>query len=201
VTDGAAFSDIARLWDRVRDLESPELVAGGALQHIKTEMGGANSIVLSGIPGNVKHLELFGALRSTVSDTGSLLHVRVNGDSSALYHWHYAEGKASTEEDTGWSATEGFDDNEMVLGRINAANAPTDDYSLFRAWMGDVTGGTKWKFFHCELDRTTAYSADGQRFTWSHGIYRSKSKVLSVTLIADGGSFTSDSMVSVYGWF
>ena len=76
MTDGAAFSEIARLWDRVFDLESPELVAGGAMQHIKTVSGSAGSYLLDGIPGNVRHLEIWGALRSTESATGTLLHVR-----------------------------------------------------------------------------------------------------------------------------
>jgi hypothetical protein len=202
VTDGAVFSDIARLWDRVFDLESQELVAGGAMQHIKTASGGGNSILLDGIPGDAKHLEFWGALRSDVSDTGSFLHVRVNGASSGIYHWHRADAVGSAvAENTGWDANEGFDDTEMEVGRINAANAPTDDYSLLRGWMGDIVGGTKWKFFHCELDRTTAFSGDGQRFGWGKGVYRSHNKVISVTFIADGGSFTAGSTVSVYGWF
>lgn len=81
-------------------------VAGGSFESIASASGTGSSatITFSSIPATFQHLQIRFNIRT--GSSGTLLYMRINGDTGSNYANHYIEGNGASVSASGFSATD-----------------------------------------------------------------------------------------------
>lgn len=180
---------------------SRSALAGNALSYpgsyeaigvVDVGSGGQSTITFSSIPSTYKHLQIRGIGRSTNADTQDNTYVRFNSDSGANYSWHYLGGDGSSRFASATSST-----NQIISGRLSAANATANMFGTFVIDILDYTNTNKYK-----TTRTLTgvdLNGSGNVWLWS-GNWRNTAAISTITLTtASSTNFAQNSSFSLYG--
>ena len=194
-----AISELVRMEDRIKDLESGERRGGGVgLERLGTKSGSASDYTFSNIPATGRHLEIIASLRSTTGAERTQLRCQVNGDTGSNYNfmnWDIAKGTifSAIEE------SESFAVAQMELGFIIAANGQANIYSPVRVYSPDYLGShfKRFRFNGARIESLVF------KFTMSDkglGTWKDTSAITSLKIFPAAGSFASGSAASLYMW-
>jgi hypothetical protein len=152
--------------------------------------GSSNTISFTSIPSTYKHLQVRFISRSTTSSFNQVFF-QLNSDTASNYSMHLLLGDGSTASAYGEAnATRGS--VAMQTGSSNGANI----YGTSVLDVLDYTNTNKFK----TTRGLAGVDANGSGYVWySSGNWRSTSSVTSLQLIAETGSFTTDSQFALYG--
>jgi hypothetical protein len=176
-------------------LESGAGGGGGAYESIATATGTGSSgtITFSSIPSTYTSLQIRGIGRTTTAATGfDDLLVRFNSDSSASYTYHALYGDISTAAAFGGTAqtsaivVDGLSRNNNASGIVSGLIIDLHDYS--------ATTRNKTLRTMSGLD----LNGTGKIYLQSH-LWINTSAVTSITLVANGTNFGTQSVFSLYG--
>lgn len=153
------------------------------------------SVIISNLPQTFKDIRCVLTGRGTSSSANAGVHLQLNGDINANYHYEFARISGTTSP----TLYEGIATNQMMLGFIPAANVDT-----YAAGTVDFTiydyARTTWEkhlFFNNAMRQGTV---SGSIFAISgSGFWRSTNAITSLTLRPLSGSFKAGTVISVYG--
>jgi len=169
--------------------------AAGAFESIATASGTGSSgtITFSSIPSTYTHLQIRGIGRTTTASTGfDDLLVRFNSDSSASYTYHALTGDGSTASAFGGTAqtsaiiVDGLYRNNVTANTMASVIIDLVDYAVttknktLRTFNGGDVNGS------------------GKIYLQSH-LWINTAAVSSITLVASGTNFGTQSVFSLYG--
>jgi hypothetical protein len=172
--------------------------AGGDFESIATAVGtgSSNTITFSSIPSTYKHLQVRGFYRDTYTglDTTFALFVHFNGDTSDLYNAHRLQADGST--------VTGTPDNRSGKFPIWYAGYSTQTFSTVGGVMimdiHDYTSTTKNKTVRT-FSGVSDNNVGGNGVALQTALYRSTNAISSITLVADGTAFATNTVYSLYG--
>jgi hypothetical protein len=170
---------------------------GGSYESIATATGtgSSNTITFSSISTDYKHLQIRGLVRNTGPYSGcSELRVRLNGSSSAEYASHYLAGGGSSAFAGDYSASE----TQIRFYQGAAMNNNTADImSVMVLDIHDYASSTKNKtlrfFAGADFNNTNGI------VTLQSGLRVNTAAVTSVSLIAEYGSWNTQTTFALYG--
>lgn len=171
---------------------------GGSFESIATATGtgSSNTITFSSIPSTFKHLQVRGFYRDTYTglDTSFALFANFNSDTSNIYNAHRLQGDGSTA-----SAT---DDSRSGKFPIWYAGYSTQTYSTLGGVMimdiHDYASTTKNKTVRT-LSGVNDNTLGSNGVALQSALYRSTNAINSITLVADGTAFATNSTFALYG--
>jgi len=144
------------------------------------------------IPSNYNHLMVFGNGRITSAAYYERVGGRFNGDAGANYTYQNLQSV------TTFPASAAFiNDTSVSFGTFAAASASADARGSFWTTVTDVQGDA-WKGL-LSLRGLRYIDATNPVGGYIAGHWQSNSKVQSMTLLPDTGSFVAGSIFSVYG--
>jgi hypothetical protein len=152
--------------------------------------GSSNTISFTSIPSTYKHLQVRFISRST-SSSYNQINLQFNSDTAANYSVHLINGDGSTVVAYGGANATSISVG-MGTGSSNSAN-------LYGASVIDVLDYANTNKFKTTRALAGA-DGNGSGYLWyASGNWRSTSAVTSIQLIAESGSFTTDSKFALYG--
>lgn len=157
--------------------------------------GSASQITFSSIPSAFSHLQVRVLTRGVRSFPTEQLYIRINGDATSAYYYHYINSDGSNVFAGASSAT-----TVMLLGEFPAANETANISSTSITDILDYTSTQKNK-----VARTLfGYDNNGNtgvayaKLWFSSGLWINTSAVTSVTVLSNG-AFSSASSFALYG--
>lgn len=161
-----------------------------------TGTGSSNTITLSSIPQNYKHLQIRGYLDCTDGAAGTRdAFLRFNGDSGSNYSVHYIYGDGTNRGAGGNAPNSNIYLNRLVAANVNSNNT----FGGFILDIHDYSSTTK---------NTTARvfsGMDDNSGTTNYGVWLfsgawyNTSAVNSISFIVPGYNFTNLSRLSLFG--
>jgi len=156
-----------------------------------TGTGSSGTITFSSIPATYKHLQI--RCTSQLSSTSRYAIFRPNNDSStANYTFHSTYGDGATVTSDGYIT--GMDGAYSVNGTSSADNASNVGVGVVD--IIDYASTTKYKTFRSLTGYDT--NAAGIIFLIS-SLWKSTSAISSLTIVAQGGNFTTGTTFALYG--
>jgi hypothetical protein len=167
----------------------------------------AVSITFAGIPSGYKHLQMRGILQSNYSPYGvDDAYITFNGDSSAVYSWHYIRGDGSSASaSAGSSATSINWGLGSAVGTITGNGTDGGTYAASITDILDYSNQNKFKTLRTLSGNDfngVGYAGQAPgRITLNSGLWRnSDAAINSITVLCGGGrSFTQHSQLALYG--
>lgn len=168
---------------------------GAAYESIATATGTGSSgtITFSSIPSTYKHLQIRGIGRTTTASTGfDDLLVRFNSDSSASYTYHALYGDGSSAGAFGGTAQT----SAIIVDGLYRNNVTSNTMAGLVIDLADYSVTTKNKTLRTFNGGDV--NGSGKVYLQSH-LWINTAAVTSITLIANGTNFGTQSVFSLYG--
>jgi hypothetical protein len=157
----------------------------------------SGNVTLSGIPSTLAEVRINWSLRSDVAGSTAQLSLRVNGDASAVYSYHYFTNTTGSTTTSNNNAA----DTSAPIGSLPAAGGPAGMYLT-----GSLTF-TGWSATHahvaCTFASGAAYGSGGVAGFLQTGFveYGGAAPFTSVTFMPSTGNFTAGSEFHVIGTY
>lgn len=167
----------------------------GAFVSIATAVGTGSSgtITFSSIPSTYTHLQIRGIGRTTTASTGfDDLLVRFNSDSSASYTYHALYGDGSSAGAFGGTAQT----SAIIVDGLYRNNVTSNTMAGLVIDLADYSVTTKNKTLRTFNGGDV--NGSGKVYLQSH-LWINTAAVTSITLIANGTNFGTQSVFSLYG--
>jgi hypothetical protein len=168
---------------------------GAAFESIATATGTGSSgtITFSSIPSTYTHLQIRGIGRTTTAATGfDDLLVRFNSDSSASYTYHALTGDGSTASAFGGTAQT----SAVIVDGLYRNNVTANTMTGLIIDLADYAVTTKNKTLRTFNGGDV--NGSGKIYLQSH-LWINTAAVSSITLVASGTNFGTQSVFSLYG--
>lgn len=159
------------------------------------EGGATASVTFGSIPSTFSHLQLTWHARGDTSGNNTLLLLRFNGDTSAIYQRQFIEAIANGGGGSGSTANQ----TSIIAGQVSAASATAN------FWAGGTITITGWASPGGYLNTVATGTAFVTNSTNSYcglycGQYNSTGPYTSLTLLPGAGNFVTGSAFSLYGY-
>jgi hypothetical protein len=156
-----------------------------------TGTGSSGTITFSSIPSTYSHLQI--RCTSQLSSTSNYAIFRPNNDSStANYTFHSQYGDGATVTADGYIT--GLDGAYSVNGTSSTQNASTVGVGIVN--IHDYTSTTKYKTF----SSIAGYDNNGSGIIFLiSSLWKNTSAISSLTIVAQGGNFTTGTTFALYG--
>jgi hypothetical protein len=179
-------------------IASSKLTVQSSFESIATATGtgSSNTITFSSIPATFKHLQIRGFYRDTYSglDTSFALFVNFNSDTTNIYNAHRLQGDGAT--------VTALDDSRSGKFPIWYAGYSTQTYTQVGGVsimdILDYASTTKNKTVRT-LSGVNDNTLGSNGVALQSALYRSTNAITSVTLVADGTAFATNSTFALYG--
>lgn len=160
-----------------------------------TGTGSSGTITFSSIPSTYKHLQLRILARGSAAADGADVLFRLNSDTTSNYAQHTLLGDGSGPI-TGAGANISSIYANYAWWSITAANLTASVMGTIIVDLHDYSATTKNK----TLRIFGGYDVNGTGYVYlTSGLWRSTNAVNTITLSLTAGSFTTSSIVSLYG--
>jgi hypothetical protein len=160
-----------------------------------TGTGSSGTITFSSIPSTYKHLQLRIMGRGSAAADGADVLFRLNSDTASNYAQHTLMGDGSGPVAGGAANTSSVYAN-YTWWSITAANLTASVMGTIIVDLHDYASTTKNK----TLRIFGGYDVNGTGYVYlTSGLWRSTNAVNAITLTLTAGSFTTSSVVSLYG--
>jgi hypothetical protein len=157
-----------------------------------TGTGASGTITFSSIPATYKHLQIRGM---GFGNSGGQLFLRLNGDTASNYTRHRIVGYSSVVYASGETAQTSI---RMCVDDINYASMGTTNPTVAITDIVDYASTTKYKTVKT-LGGIESNNAGNGEIDLTSGLWLSTSVITSVSVIISAGSFTTDTVFSLYG--
>jgi hypothetical protein len=194
-----AVSELVRMEDRIKDLESSERQGGGVgLERLDTKSGSASAYDFTDIPDDGRHLEIIASLRSTQSAVRTMLQCQLNADTGSNYNFlNWDVDKIPTFVSV--EESESFAVARMDLSYIAGASAQGNMYSPVRIYLPDYLG-SHYSRLRMQSGRANSFSFRDSLASHGQGTWKDTAAVTSIKIYPASGSFASGSAASLYMW-
>lgn len=156
--------------------------------------GAVTSFTFSSIPATYRHLKIIGSSRGSVAATFTMLSMRINGDTTAIYDNQQLAGNAATA-----AAGENISVTSASVGESAGASATAGACSTYEITIPNYRGTSFWKSWHVSHSLSSGTGTTTIHTKQWAGRIRATAAVSSITLLLTSGNFATGSTFSLYG--